>query len=490
MAKEKGKGWTGPLNKIDDYRWEVPRSYKREMKTNGIIYTSEAMLPLIRGDPSPEQVANVACLPGIVGSSLAMPDIHWGYGFPIGGVAATDLDSGVISPGGVGYDINCGVRLLRSDLAEEEVKPKIEALIHQIFRDVPSGVGSEGRIRVSPQILSQVLVKGAAWAVSQGYGWQEDLERTEDGGALEGADPQALSEKAIKRGRPQLGTLGAGNHFLEIQVVDEIFDPAVAQAFGLSEPGQVTVMIHTGSRGLGYQVCDDYLVVMQKAMTKYKISLPDRQLACAPLSSPEGKRYLSAMACAANYAWANRQSIAHWVRGAFERIFGLGAEKLGLHQIYDVAHNIAKIEEHTVNGERRTLCVHRKGATRALPAGHGAVPGVYASVGQPVLVPGDMGTASYLLVGTERALQETFGSTCHGAGRVMSRHEAIRRAKGRDIAQELLEVGVFVRAASRVVLAEEMSAAYKDVHQVVDTCHGAGISRKVARLRPLGVVKG
>jgi tRNA-splicing ligase RtcB len=484
------RGWRGTLEQIDDYRWRIPRSYKPQMHTDGVIYASQQMISAVKDDNAPEQVANVACLPGIVGSALAMPDIHYGYGFPIGGVAATDLESGVVSPGGVGYDINCGVRLLRTDLTEKEVAPKVKDLIHQMFRDVPSGVGSEGRIRIPAQELRTVLTKGARWAVEQGYGWPEDLEHTEDGGALPGANPDTLSERAIKRGRPQLGTLGAGNHFLEIQVVQEVYDESAARAFGIDGPGQVTVMVHTGSRGLGYQVCDDSLITMKRAVEKYQIRLPDPQLACAPLGSPEASQYLAAMACAANYAWANRQCIAHWVREAFERVLQTPARKIGLQMVYDVCHNIAKIEEHEIDGQRRKVCVHRKGATRAFPAGHPVVPKAYAEVGQPVLVPGDMGTNSFLLVGTDRALSETFGSTCHGAGRMMSRTAAIRSARGRDIAQELAGQGIFVRAASRDVLAEEMPAAYKDVEQVVTTCDRAGISRLVAKMRPIGVMKG
>jgi len=484
------RGWKGTLERIDDYRWRIPRNYKPEMNTDGIIYASEEMIRAVQTDRSPEQVANVACLPGILGSSLAMPDIHYGYGFPIGGVAATDMEKGVISPGGVGYDINCGVRLLRTELTQKEIAPRVKDLIHQMFRDIPSGVGSQGKIRIDARELRLVLTNGARWAVEKGYGWPEDLEHTEDGGTLPGANPDVLSERAIKRGRPQLGTLGAGNHFLEIQVVEQVYDEAAARAFGIDGPEQITVMIHTGSRGLGYQVCDDSLVGMRRAVEKYQIRLPDPQLCCAPLGSPEANRYLGAMACAANYAWANRQCIAHWVREAFEQVLQTPARKIGLQMIYDVCHNIAKIEEHVIDGQRRKVCVHRKGATRAFPAGHPVVPKAYAEVGQPVLVPGDMGTHSFLLVGTERAMSETFGSTCHGAGRMMSRTAAIRSARGRDVAQELAAQGIFVRAASRDVLAEEMPSAYKDVEQVVTTCDRAGISRLVAKMRPLGVMKG
>jgi tRNA-splicing ligase RtcB len=460
------------------------------MRADGIVYASGEMMRSIKSDQSLEQVANVACLPGLVGSSMAMPDIHYGYGFPIGGVAAMDVKEGVVSPGGVGYDINCGVRLLRTNLTLEEVEPRVKDIVNQLFVDVPSGVGSKGKVRVNARELERVLVQGAQWAVGQGMGWAEDPDHLESGGKIDGADPGALSERAIQRGRPQLGTLGAGNHFLEVQVVDEIHDEETARAFGITDPGQITVMIHTGSRGLGYQVCDDSLKVMQRATQKYGIDLPDRQLACAPVESPEGRQYMAAMAAAANYAWANRQCITHWTREAFERVFGSGTAKLGMQIVYDVAHNVAKIEEHVVDGVSRRLCVHRKGATRAFGPGRPELSPQHRKTGQPVIVPGDMGTASYLLVGTERAMQETWGSTCHGAGRLMSRQAAIRAGRDRSIAQELAAKGIYARAASRRVLAEEMPEAYKDVDEVVRTCDGAGISRLVARLRPIGVMKG
>lgn len=480
--------WKGQVKKIDGYRWLIPKSYKEGMRTDGLIYATEEIMQDL--DESLEQVANVAFLPGIQGKSMAMPDIHWGYGFPIGGVAATSVEDGVVSPGGVGFDINCGVRLLRTDLTEKEVKPKIGELVDRIFYDVPSGVGSEGKIRVSESELAQVMKKGAKWMVEHGFGWAEDIEVTEQNGMMENADPSMVSNKAVQRGRPQLGTLGAGNHFLEVQVVEEIFDEDAAEAFGITGPGQITVMIHTGSRGFGYQVCDDSLIVMQRAIQKYKINIPDKQLACSPIKSEEGQKYLAAMSCAANYAWANRQAIAHWVREAFEQVMGAGAHKLGMRQVYDVAHNIAKIEEHEVDGKKMKLCVHRKGATRAFGPGHPDIPQKYRAIGQPVIIPGDMGRYSYLLVGTERAMRETFGSTCHGAGRVMSRNEAIKKGKGQNIQQMLAEKGITVRAASRGTLSEEASFAYKDVADVVEAAHGAGISRKVARMRPLGVVKG
>jgi len=483
-------GWDGPLNRIDDYRWEIPRSYKAGMRVPGLIYADQAMLALIREEQAPEQVANVAFLPGIIGRSMAMPDIHWGYGFPIGGVAATSIKDGVVSPGGVGYDINCGVRLLRTNLTEAEVRPRINALVNTLFNHVPSGLGSEGRIRLSDRDLRDILEKGAQWAVSHGYGLSDDLEVTEEGGAMKGANPDKVSDRARKRGIPQSGTLGSGNHFLEVQVVREIYDEAAARTMGIEGIGQVLLLIHTGSRGLGYQVCDDYLRVMGGAVRRYAISLPDRELACAPLDSPEARDYLAAMACAANYAWANRQCIAHWSREAFSRVFGRTPDQLGMAQIYDVAHNIAKIEQHMVDGRPVTVCVHRKGATRAFPAGHKDVPKKYASIGQPVLIPGDMGRRSYVAVGTDRALQETFGSTCHGAGRVQSRGAAMRSLKGVNITQELASRGIIVKAASPHSLAEEASEAYKDVSKVIEITHQAGISRKVLMAEPLGVVKG
>jgi len=482
--------WEGILNKLDDYRWEIPKSYKDGMRVPGLIYADESMLPHIREEQALEQVANVAFLPGIVSRSLAMPDIHWGYGFPIGGVAATRVEDGVISPGGVGFDINCGTRLLRTNLTEEEVSPKIEKLVDALYHNVPSGVGSEGKLRLDQREIDKVLVKGARWAVEKGYGEAEDLEVTEEKGSMDGADPDRVSARAKQRGAPQLGTLGGGNHFLEVQVVEEIYDQAAASVMGIERVGQVLLLIHTGSRGLGHQVCDDYVRTMGTAVSKYGISLPDRQLACAPVRSPEGQAYFAAMVCAANYAWANRQCIAHWVREAFIKVFGMSRRELGLEMVYDVAHNIAKLEQYEVDGERLSVCVHRKGATRAFPAGHHDVPSVYREIGQPVLIPGDMGRYSYILVGTQRAIEETFGSTCHGAGRVQSRSAAKRSQHGADVARKLAEMGITVKAGSMSSLAEEASEAYKDVAQVVEVTHQAGISRKVARARPIGVVKG
>jgi tRNA-splicing ligase RtcB len=419
-----------------------------------------------------------------------MPDIHWGYGFPVGGVAAFDLQEGMISPGGVGYDINCGVRLLRTDLEESDVRARLEDLVDVLFRAVPSGVGVGGRVKVGMGEIDHVLSRGARWAVAQGYGVADDLDVVEAGGALDGADPDAVSHEAKQRGRGQIGTLGSGNHFLEVQIIDEVFDAGTARALGLDGPGQVVVFIHTGSRGLGHQVCTDYLRVSERVGREHGIHLVDRQLACMPLGSPEGRRYIGAMSAAANFAWANRQLITHWTREGFERVFGKSWEHLGISLVYDVAHNIAKIEEHEVEGHRSRLCVHRKGATRAFPAGHAEVPARYRHVGQPVFVPGDMGRYSFVAVGAEAAMRESFGSTCHGAGRVLGRKAAVRQLAGRDVAAELRRTGIVVRARDRSLLAEEAPEAYKDVADVVGVCHAAGLSRRVARMRPLGVVKG
>jgi tRNA-splicing ligase RtcB len=460
------------------------------MRVPGLIYASEEMLQSIQEEQTPEQVANVAFLPGIVKFSFAMPDIHWGYGFPIGGVAAMSVKDGIISPGGVGYDINCGVRLLRTNLSETEVRPKIEQLVNRLFANVPSGLGSEGKIRVSRKEMNELMVEGARWAVKHGFGSEEDLDTTEEGGCLKGADPSKISEKAIKRGMPQAGTLGSGNHFLEVQVVREIFDSEAASVMGVNEIGQVLVLIHTGSRGFGHQVCTDHLRVMEEVVSKYGIKLPDRQLACAPIESKEGRDYLAAMACAANYAWNNRQCITHWTREGFSKVFDKSPEELGMRQIYDVAHNIAKIEEHMVNRQRLKVCVHRKGATRAFPPNHKDIPQRYKEIGQPVLIPGDMGRCSFIAVGTERAMEESFGSTCHGAGRVLSRHAARRSLRGKDVAQDLERRGITIKTGSISSLAEEASQAYKDVTKVIEVCHQAGISKKVAMAVPLGVIKG
>lgn len=486
--------WSGPLNKIGEYRYEIPKTYRGingnlKMRVPALIYASEEMLPAIRKDNAPEQAANVATLPGIVGRSLAMPDIHWGYGFPIGGVAATDAEEGVISPGGVGFDINCGVRLVRTNLKIGDLdRNKIRQLVDELFKNIPSGVGSQAKVRLNRAQLDDVLQMGARWAVENGYGWEEDLEYLEENGCMEIADASYVSEKAKERGKSQVGSLGAGNHFLEIQRVAEIFDENAAKVYGVKKD-QIVVMIHTGSRGCGHQICSDYLRVLEQAVRKYNISLPDRQLACAPVKSKEGESYFKAMACAANFAWANRQMIVHWVRQSFENVLDRDAEELGMHIVYDVCHNIAKVEEHVVDGEKMLLYVHRKGATRSFGPGRKEIPKKYQEVGQPVLIPGDMGTESYLLRGTNES-EEAFGSTCHGAGRVMSRHQAKRRWNGREIARMLEQRGIYAHPASWSVMAEESPDAYKDVSQVVNVTHGAGLSLKVAKMVPLGVVKG
>jgi tRNA-splicing ligase RtcB len=482
--------FTGPLERIDATRWRIPKSYKPGMHVDGIIYSSDELIGAIQQDQSPEQVANVACLPGIVKYSLAMPDIHWGYGFCIGGVAATDpAEGGVISPGGVGYDINCGVRLIRTDLRLDDVRPHLNTLIDRLFASVPTGVGKGGLVKFKRGELVKLLETGSAYVIGRGLGWQSDLETTEGGGKLDGARPDLVSERAFERGADQCGTLGSGNHFMEVQVVEEIHDEKAAAAFGLAK-GHITVMIHSGSRGLGYQVCEDHLKELRDAPRKYGIELPDKQLVCAPVHSPEGGRYLGAMRAAANFAWCNRQIMTHLAREAFAHIFGKPAERMGMHLVYDVAHNIAKIEPYEVNGREKPLCVHRKGATRAFPPGHHELPARYRPIGQPVIVPGDMGRNSYVLVGQPGAMEHTFGSSCHGAGRLMSRSAAIRASKGRSIHRELLERGVYARARGRTGLEEEQPDAYKDVIAVVGVLHDSGISRKVARLRPLGVIKG
>lgn len=478
---------TVKLRKVTDYLWEVPK--QGGMRVPARIYATLRMIDAIRHDNAPVQAANVAHLPGIVGYSLAMPDIHWGYGFPIGGVAAFDVNEGVISPGGVGYDINCGVRLMASKMSRKQITPRIKPLINSLFNHVPTGVGSKGDLRVSHEVEKQVLQGGARWAVKNGFGTPDDLEYIEEDGCFAGADPSVVSTRALERGKNQLGTLGSGNHFLEVGYVAEIYDQKAASALGLTLD-QVTVIIHCGSRGFGHQVCDDYLAVMNRAVQKYGISLPDRQLCCAPIKSPEGQEYLQAMRCAVNFAFANRQVIASWTRDAFVEALKMKSSEIGLRVVYEVAHNIAKFETHEVDGAQMKLCVHRKGATRAFAPGVPEVPSAYQHVGQPVLIPGDMGRYSYVLVGSRGAMENTFGSTCHGAGRAMSRHKAKKTARGRAIARELEDQGIYVQASSKRTLDEEISEAYKDVAQVVDACQMAGISRKVAQLRPLGCIKG
>ena len=480
----------GKIEQLDANRWRIPRGSREDMRVDGIVYASDRLIADVLDGGGLTQVANVATLPGIVSASMAMPDIHWGYGFPIGGVAATDVAAGgVVSPGGVGYDINCGVRLLRSDLARGEVEPKVKQLVDQIFRDVPCGVGIGGAVKFSAHDMRRVMTEGAGFIVERGYGWPEDLDHTEAGGAVDGADPDAVSKRAVDRGNDQVGTLGAGNHFLEVQVVDEIFDAKAAEAFGVAK-GAIALLIHSGSRGFGHQVCDDYLKIMRGAAAKYGFDLPDPQLCCAPVKSDEGRRYLGAMRAAANYAWANRQLLMHLVREAVAKVFASTARDLGLRLVYDVAHNIAKLESYDVGGKRKTLCVHRKGATRAFPAGHPEVPSDYRAVGQPVLIPGDMGRYSFLLVGEPAAMDETFGSVCHGAGRRMSRTAAARGVRGEEVRARLAERGIVARSRSWKGLAEEHSDAYKDVADVVGVVERAGLARRVCRMRPLGVVKG
>jgi len=461
------------------------------MRVDGIIFADDTLIEQIKRDQGPEQVVNVATLPGIERASLAMPDIHWGYGFCIGGVAATDPEEGgVISPGGVGYDINCGVRLLRTNLIWTEVKDRIRSLVDQLFRDIPTGVGQSGRYQFDKPKLTRLMAEGVAYVVSLGYGTEQDLLVTEANGCLAGADPGRVSDRAVTRGFDQCGTLGSGNHFLEVQVVDRIHDRSAAEVMGLRE-GQITVLIHSGSRGLGYQVCDDYLATFKNAPKRYGFELPDSQLACAPVRSPEGEAYLGAMRAAANFAWCNRQLLAHQAREVFARVFGKSWQELGMELVYDVAHNIAKFEEHAVGrGQTKQVCVHRKGATRAFPPGHPEIPPVYAGIGQPVIIPGSMGTASWVLAGQAGSMERSFGTTCHGAGRMMSRTAAVKLAAGRRIDKELDSIGIVARARGHKGLAEEQPAAYKDVDRVVDVVHKLGISKKVARLRPVGVIKG
>jgi tRNA-splicing ligase RtcB len=475
------------IEKIDEWRFLVPK--RGSMRVPGLVFSSTELMPKIKEDQSLQQVVNVAQLPGIVKYALAMPDMHWGYGFPIGGVAAFDMEEGIISPGGVGYDINCGVRLLTTSLPASEIKPMLKGLVTELFKAIPTGVGSRGKIRLSKKEAFRVSREGASWAVNKGLGTEEDLERTEDRGAMNGADPEAVSERAYKRGHDELGTLGSGNHFIEVQAVEEIYDQRAAHVYNLSE-GQLTVLIHTGSRGFGHQICDDFLKQMGTQVSQLGIELPDRQLACAPLRSDIGRRYLSAMACAANYAWANRQILMHWTKEAFERALGMGPADIKMELLYDVCHNVAKLETHVVDGKEMKLCVHRKGATRSLPAGHPNVSGRYETVGQPVLIPGDMGTSSYVLAGAKGAIEETFGSTCHGAGRVLSRKQAVKATKGRAIYRELEDRGIFVQSRGKTTLREEVSEAYKDVSLVVEAVHMAGLATKVAKMRPLGVIKG
>ncbi len=499
-----------PLKKIRDDVWEVPRSYKDYMRVPARIYASKELLEKMKSDLTLQQTINVASLPGIVKYSMVMPDGHQGYGFPIGGVAATDFEAGVISPGGVGYDINCGVRLIRTNLNEEEVRPHLKEILDGLFEYIPAGLGLSGKVTLTPSQLDDVLLGGSEWCIENGYGWDDDLECTEEGGKLEAANPAKIDEKSRKRGAPQLGTLGSGNHFLEVGVVDEIFNEELAKAFGLEERGQVTVLIHTGGRGFSHGVCTYYLRTFEREMKKdatlAKILKLERELACAYLSSDTGMDYFQAMCACANYAFANRQLATHWVRKVFEGVLRRNAEEMEIQVVYDIAHNIAKEEEHFVDGKRMKLCVHRKGATRAFPAGDERLPHVYRTVGQPVLIPGSMGTRSFLAVGTELAMQETFGSCAHGSGRELSRTAAMRKYRGSEVKEELTRRGIMVKARERSKrdvrrkrgipfdrygeLAEEVSAAYKDPEVVVRSCEVSGIATKVVAFRPIGVIKG
>lgn len=475
------------LTKINDYLWEISKNFRSDMRVSARVYATEKMLEDILSDRSLNQLVNVATLPGIQKYAIAMPDIHEGYGFPIGGVAAMDLEGGVISPGGIGYDINCGVRLLKSQMHFKDVEPYLERLARQLYQEIPSGVGRGGRLRLNMQELDEVLKNGARWAVGRGYGEKGDAHFLESFGSLEDADPGNVSSHAKERGRDQLGTMGAGNHFVEVDRIEEIFDEKVAKAFGLFK-GQVVVLIHTGSRGLGHQVATDHIRIMLGAMSKYDISLPDRELACAPFSSPEGQAYFSAMAAAANFAWANRQMISHEVRKVWADILGDAGGNLSV--LYDVAHNIAKIEEHFIDGKHKKVIMHRKGATRAFGPGHGDIVEEYREVGQPVLIPGSMGSESFVLAGTSESMKEAFGSSCHGAGRLMSRHQAKAEISGSELRQELEQEGIHIQTGSISGLAEEAPLAYKDVREVVDVVHGAGIAKKIARLKPVSVIKG
>jgi len=481
--------WKGKLIKINENQWEIPVGQVEGMLTSGVIFANEAMISQTCEDNAPEQVANVACLPGIVGRSLAMPDIHWGYGFPIGGVAAVDGNTGSISPGGIGFDINCGVRLIKTDLPEENVVPVIRTLVDELYDAVPSGLGSKGSLRMTQKDIDDVLRDGSSWAVDNGYGWENDLESTEESGRMPEASPEYVSDKAKKRGLPQLGSLGSGNHFLEVDVVDEIFNENVAKKFGLKE-GTVTVTVHCGSRGCGHQIATDHLQIMDKYVRDNKVILPDRQLACAPLNSKEGERYYKAMSCGANYAWANRQMITHWIRGSFEKVMDDSAENMGMDVVYDVSHNIAKMERHNVEGKSTDLLVHRKGATRAFPAGRTELSMRYRETGHPVIIPGDMSTGTYVLVGTKDALGVSFGSSCHGAGRKMSRKKATENLRASDIRERMRMNNIYLRSGSDEGLLEEAPEAYKDVANVVDVVCSAGLARKVVKLRPIGVVKG
>lgn len=479
-----------PLERIDDNRWRIPQRYNEAMNVPGIVYADNELIEMILNDNALQQVANVATLPGIVGHSLGMPDIHWGYGFPVGGVAATDAESGVVSPGGIGFDINCGVRLLATDLLRDQIKGSVDRLADELYRNLPSGVGGDGMRLLNETEMREVMTRGAEWAVEEGYGVAADLDVTEENGRLGGANPRAVSRQAILRGMKQLGSLGSGNHFCEVQVVDHIYDEKAAAALGLAQKGQIVVTIHCGSRGFGHQIAEDYIKLAESKQQKYGFHLVDRQLACLPLQSEEGQAYLGAMACGANFAWANRQLLMHGVRQAFASVFGRKARTKDMPLVYDVCHNIAKMEEYEINGEMKRVCVHRKGATRAFPAGHPAVPEKYRAVGQPVLIPGDMGRYSFMLVGARGSMEQSFGSCCHGAGRRLSRTAAKKAVGSKQLLEMLEKKGVTVRVHSKNLLAEEAPQAYKDAQQVVNVVHNAGLASLVVRLKPIIVVKG
>jgi tRNA-splicing ligase RtcB len=478
------------LERIDENRWRIPQSHNEAMNVPGLIYADDELIEMIQNDNALQQVANVATLPGIVGNSLGMPDIHWGYGFPVGGVAATDAETGVVSPGGIGFDINCGVRLLATDLVRDQIKGSVDRLADELFKMLPSGVGGDGMHLLSDDEMHQVMTRGSAWAIEQGYGLPEDLDVTEENGCLAGANPEAVSEHAIKRGRKQLGSLGSGNHFCEVQIVDHIYDEVAAEAMGINRKGQVVVSLHCGSRGFGHQIAEDYIKLAESKQQDFGFNLVDRQLACLPLRSPEGQAYLGAMACGANFAWANRQLLMHGVREAFQTVFGRQARPKDMPLVYDVCHNIAKIEEYVVDGKMRSLCVHRKGATRAFPAGHPALPEKYRAIGQPVLIPGDMGRYSFMLVGAQGSMDESFGSCCHGAGRRMSRTMAKKTIGSKQLLEQLDKRGVTIRVHSKNLLTEEAPLAYKDAQMVVNVVHNAGLAKLVVRLKPIVVVKG
>jgi tRNA-splicing ligase RtcB len=479
-----------PLEQIDENRWRIPMRFNPAMRVPGIVYADNELIEQILHDNALEQVVNVATLPGIVGHSLGMPDIHWGYGFPVGGVAATDAETGVVSPGGIGFDINCGVRLLATDLLRDQIKGQADRLADALFRTLPSGVGGEGMVSLNAQEMCKVMVRGSAWAIEHGYGLEEDLELTEEGGCLAGADPSKVSQHALQRGMKQLGSLGSGNHFAEVQYVEHIYNKDTAKALGIGQLGQIVVTIHCGSRGFGHQIAEDYIKLAEAKQAEYGFHMVDRQLACLPLQSEDGKAYLAAMACGANFAWANRQLLMHGVRQAFSSVFGRKARAKEMPLVYDVCHNIAKFEEYEVDGQLRRVCVHRKGATRAFPPQHPALPEKYREVGQPVLIPGDMGRYSFMLVGAPGSMEQSFGSCCHGAGRRQSRTAAKKSLSPRDLLDQLNARGVTVRVHSKGLLTEEAPTAYKDAQKIVNIVHNAGLAQLVVRLKPIIVVKG